>query len=179
MGGLFPYALCILCCLCALCGSASASGEEIARLKARVEQLGAENKALRAEVTRLKDELYKVPGGKSDEARLATDVRRLAELQKALQKNPGDPKFREEAEELAKRVAPRHPGKLVWEVLRTTGVLKEGMSLKEAEKLLGPATAKSDREVEWYFNPNHRHVAPNLTASVTRAGLSGWKIDMR
>src|SRR4051794_17709870 len=173
------HAFCLLAFLSVPYGGLAAADEDVARLKARVEKLEAENKALRAEVVRLKDE-YKVPGGKSDEARLATDFRRLVELDQALRKAPADSKVRQEAAELAKRLAKLQPGKVVWQVLLNTGVLKDGMSVAEAEKLLGPATGKSDRHVEWYFNPGDKlHVAPNLTAKVTKDGLSGWKVDRR
>jgi predicted RNase H-like nuclease (RuvC/YqgF family) len=114
MRGLAPHVLCLLAWLSAPGSYLEAADEESARLKARVEQLEAENKALHAEIVRLRDELYKVPGGKSDEARLATDMRRLAEIDKALQKEPNDPKVREEAAELARRLAPLQPGKMVW-----------------------------------------------------------------
>ena len=77
MRGSLTHAFCLLSVLSVPYGRLAAADEDVARLKARVEQLEAENKALRAEGVRLKDELYKVPGGKSDEARLATDFRRL------------------------------------------------------------------------------------------------------
>jgi cell division septum initiation protein DivIVA len=173
------HAFCLFWLLCIPYGHLAAADENIAGLKARVEQLEAENKALRAEVVRLKDELYKVPGGKSDEARLATDFRRLVDLDQALRKEPADSKLRQEAAELAKRLAKLQPGKFVWQVLLNTGVVKDGMSVEEAEKVLGPATGTADRHVEWYFNPDHRHVAANLTAKVTMDGLSGWKIGGR
>src|SRR5436190_13987533 len=154
------HAFCLLSFLSVPYGRLATADEDVARLKARVEQLEAENKSLRAEVVRLKDELDKVPGGKSDEARLATDFRRLVELEQALRKEPADAKVRREAAELAKRLAKLKPGKVVWQVLLNTGVLKDGMSLEEAEKLLGPATGNPDRHVEWYFNPDGKlHVA--------------------
>jgi hypothetical protein len=162
------------------CCRLAAADEDVARLRARVEQLEAENKALRAEVVRLKDELYKVPGGKSDEARLATDLRLLAYLDRALGERPNDPGVRLDAAALATRLAPDLPGNpLVWRVLLKTGTLKDGMSLRDAEKLLGPPTEKSDELVGWYFNPRNRHVAPYLHARVTKDGLAEWKITKR
>jgi hypothetical protein len=51
--------------------------------------------------------------------------------------------------------------------------------LPDAEKLLGPPTEKSDRQVGWYFNPLNRHVAPYLCAEVTKEGLAEWKLSNR
>ncbi|MFL5244804.1 MAG: hypothetical protein ACJ8FY_22110 [Gemmataceae bacterium] len=184
------YAIGLFCLLGVPYGRLAIADESSASLKARVELLEAENKALRAEVNRLKEKLDKPAGAKPDEARLEADFRRLAELERALRKEPADTKLRQEASELAKNLAKHKPGKIVWQVLLTTGVLKDGMSIKEAEKLLGPATGTgdrhiepakgtTDRQIEWYFNPDNRHVAPNLTAKVTKDGLSGWQIGSR
>ena len=43
------------------------------------------------------------------------------------------------------------------------------------EKLLGPPTSKDDGQVEWYSNPQRRHVAPYLRATVTESGLKDWR----
>ena len=161
-------------------GRLVAADEDVARLKARVERLEAENKALRAEVVRLREELYKVPGGKSEGARLDTDLRLLAYLDKALGERPNDPGVRLDAAALATRLAPDLRGNpLVWQVLLKTGTLKDGMALRDAEKLLGPPTEKSAERVGWYFNPRNRHVAPYLHARVTKEGLAGWELNSR
>src|SRR4051794_16787525 len=81
-------------------------GDEVAKLRARVKELEAENRALRAEVTRLKDELYKIPGGKADKARLDTDLRLLTYLDKALSERPNDGAVQQDAAALATRLAP-------------------------------------------------------------------------
>lgn len=156
------------------------SRAEIAKLGAKVKELEAENQALRAEVVRLKDRQYKIPGGKADEARLDADLRLLEHLGKTLKEKPNDQAVRAEAAALATRLAPRLPGNLwIWWVLLTTRTLKDGLSLADAEKLLGPATGKSDKHVDWYFNPRNRHVAPCLSARVTKEGLVEWDLGMR
>jgi hypothetical protein len=173
--------------VCALLGLAVAvatcradEGSEAAKLRAKVKELEAENKALRAEVAQLKDELGKVPGGKSDKARLDTDLRLLSYLDKALDEKPNDGAVRQDAAALGARLAPDLPGNpLIWRVLLRTGTLKDGMSLPDAEKLLGPPTEKSDKQVGWYFNPQGRHVAPYLYAKVTKEGLAEWKLSSR
>ena len=161
------------------CRADEGGDPEITRLRAEVKELEADNKALRAEVARLKGEVSRVPGGKSEEARLATDVRLLTHLAGALEKEPKNPNLRLDTRALAERLAPRCPCRLVWEVLLKTDALKDGLSVREAEKLLGPATGKSDTHVEWYVNPEGRHVAPYLRAEVTKDGLAAWKLGNR
>jgi hypothetical protein len=157
-----------------------AADAEVAKLRARVKELEGENRALRDEVARLRGELDKVPGGKSAKARLDTDLRLLAYLDKALGEKPNDPSVRLDAAALATGLAPDRPGNsLVWQVLLKTDTLKDGMSLRDAEKLLGPPTEKSEEQVGWYFNPRNRHVAPYLHAEVTKDGLAGWKLTSR
>lgn len=63
---------------------------------------------------------------------------------------------------------------MVWEVLIKTRTLKDGMSLAEAEELLGPPARKSAKTVGWYFNPHGRHVAPYLHAKFWKDGLAEW-----
>jgi hypothetical protein len=113
----------------AACRADERSEDESAKLRARVKKLEAENKNLRAEVARLKDELFWVPGPK---------------------------------------------GKDGQDLLKTR-TLKDGMSLSAAMKLLGPPTAMSDKHVEWYFNPRGLHVAPFVSAKMTKEGLTEWK----
>ncbi|MBI1914575.1 MAG: hypothetical protein HYS12_07530 [Planctomycetes bacterium] len=179
MRSLLPYMAGLILFVCSPQGRLAASDDETANLKLRVQQLEAEVKALREELARLKGELHNVPGGKSEEARLATDVRLLMHLAKALEKEPKNLDLRLDTAALAKRVAPRRPCRLVWEVLLKTDTLKDGLSLQEAEKLLGPPTDKSDSHVGWYFNPDNRHVAPYLRAKDTKEGLAEWKIVNR
>ena len=151
---------------------------ELAKLREWVKALEAENAALRADVARLKGEGQ--PAAKADEAARQAGLRRLRELDRALAEKPGDPAVRKEAGGLAAKLAPDLPGnRLVWSVLLKAGVLKDGMGLKEAERLLGPPTDKSGTVVGWYFNPAGRHVAPYLHARVTEDGLTGWKLSNR
>jgi len=147
---------------------------ELPKLRDRVNALEAENAALRAEVARLKGP----PAKEADEAHQA-GPRKLSELERALSKSD-DPAVRKEAGDLAAKLAPDLPGnRLVWGVLLKAGVLKDGMALKDAEKLLGPPTDKSGKVVGWYFNPTNRHVAPYLHAQPTEEGLMGWKLTSR
>jgi hypothetical protein len=117
----------------ATCRADDGSEGEIAKLRAKVKQLETENKNLRAEVARLKDELYWVP----------------------------EPKAKD-GHKLPKTLA-----------------LKDGMSLSAAMKLLGPPTTLTDKYVEWYSNPRGQHVAPYVTAKVTKEGLKEWKFGNR
>jgi hypothetical protein len=162
------------------CRADEGSEAEIAKLRAQVKALQAENQTLRGEILRLKNELDKVPGGKADKARLDTDLRLLGLVEKALNEKPNDDAVRADAAALAIRLAPDLPGNpLIWRVLLKTRTLKDGLSLVDAEKLLGPPTDKSDRQVGWYFNPHDRHVAPYLSAKVTNQGLAEWKLSNR
>jgi ankyrin repeat protein len=155
--------------------------DDPAGVRAKLAAAEAENRALRTEVARLKDELHKVPGGVAQEARLDTDLRLLSHLDRALGEHPEDRSIRADAAALAARLAPDRPGnRLVWGVLLKTGVLKDGMATRDAEKLLGPPTERSAEHAGWNFNPDHRrHVAPYLHARLTKDGLSGWKLDSR
>ena len=127
-----------------------------------------------------KDQLAKVPGGKADKARRDTDLRLLSYLDKALNEKPNDGAVQQDAAALATRLAPDLPGNpLIWQVLLKTRTLKDGLSLPDAEKLLGLPTEKSDKQVGWYFNPLNRHVAPYLNAKVTKEGLAEWKLTNR
>ncbi len=164
----------------AACQADEGTGAETAQLRAKVKELETENKALRAEVARLKDQAGKAPGQKPDKARLDTDVRLLLLLDKALTEKPNDQTLQQDAAALATRLAPDLPGNpLIWRVLLKTRTLTDGMSLAGAEKLLGPPTEKSDKDVGWYFNPYGLHVAPYLHAKVTKEGLAEWKINNR
>jgi hypothetical protein len=155
-----------------------ADDADVARLKERVKALEAENAALKAEVARLKH-TAKVTAAEADPAHQA-GLRKLLELEKALGENSDDAAVREEAADLAAKLAPDLPGnRLVWGMLIKARVLTDGMTLKDAEKLLGPPTEKSGKVVGWYFNPAHAHVAPYLHAQPTEDGLVGWKLNSR
>jgi hypothetical protein len=155
-------------------GVGRAGDTDLAKLRERIKALEAENAALRAEVARLKGP----PAKEADEAHQA-GLRKLSELERALAKSD-DPAVRKEAGDLAAKLAPDLPGnRLVWGVLIKAGVLKDGMTLKDAEKLLGPPTDTSGTVVGWYFNPTNRHVAPYLHAQSTEDGLVGWKLTSR
>jgi hypothetical protein len=154
-----------------LAGIAGADDPEVARLKARVEQLEAENKSLR-------EALKGDADARAELTRLALDIRMLHRLQAAMIEKPNDYVLKTDAADLAKRIAPHSKGnRTVWQVLLDTKVLEDGMTVERAEKLLGPATEKSPERLGWYFNPNHqRHVAPYLGARITEKGLVGWKL---
>lgn len=154
--------------------------EEVAKLRARVRALEAENAALKAEVARLKGQAAR-PTGKADTPEVQAGLRRLLELERALAEKPDAADVRKEAAGLAAKLAPDLPGnRLVWGMLVKAGVLKDGMTLKDAERLLGPPTDHSGTAVGWYHNPGHRlHVAPYLHARVTGDGLTDWKLNSR
>ncbi|MCY2967133.1 MAG: hypothetical protein NT069_26430, partial [Planctomycetota bacterium] len=108
---------------------------------------------------------------------LDADLRALLSLAENLTAKPDDLTARQDAAVLAIRLVPHLPGnRVVWEVLIKTRTLKDGMSLAEAEELLGPPTRMSDKFVGWYFNPNGKHVAPYLHAKVWQDGLAEWKL---
>ncbi len=109
---------------------------------------------------------------------LNADLRKLSPLAAILNEKPDDPTARQDAVALAIRLAPHLPGnRMVWEVLIKTRTLKDGMSLPEAEELLGPPARKSDKFVVWYPNPDSKHVAPcPLRAKVLMDGLAEWTL---
>jgi hypothetical protein len=149
----------------ALAGSARADDPEVARLQARVERLEAENKALR-------EALKGDADARAEVTRLALEIRLLHRLQAAMREKPDDSVLRTDAVDLARRIAPHSKGnRVVWQVLLETKALEDGMTVEQAEKLLGPATEKSPDRLGWYDNPDHRrHVAPYLGARVTEKG---------
>ncbi|KAJ3060656.1 hypothetical protein HK102_009410, partial [Quaeritorhiza haematococci] len=88
----------------------------------------------------------------SRQARLALDVRLLHHREQVLREKSDDRAIRSDAGELAKRIAPQFPGnRLVWEVLLETQVLEDGMTVEQAEKVLGPATDTTPERIGWYF----------------------------
>ncbi|MFN0125707.1 MAG: hypothetical protein ACKV19_03350 [Verrucomicrobiales bacterium] len=126
----------------------------------------------------LKKQAAKVP--RPSQEQLFADRRKLVSLAKVLEEKPDDPTAQQNAAAEAIRLAPHMPGdRLVWDVLLKTRTLKDGMSLAEAEELLGPPARMSDNSVGWYFNPQSRHVAPYLHAKVFWNGLGEWEITRR
>jgi hypothetical protein len=160
-------------------GRADDADAEVAKLRDRIKALEAENAALKAEVARLKGQPAK-PAVKADTAEVQAGLRRLLKLEKALAEKPDDAAVRKEAAGLAAKLAPEVPGnRLVWGMLLKSGVLKDGMLLKDAEKLLGPPTDNTGETVGWYFNSTGAHVAPFLHDRLTEDGLSDWKLNSR
>ena len=109
---------------------------------------------------------------------LDADLRKLLPLAEILNEKPDDPTARQDAAAVAIRIAPHMQGnRIVWAVLIKTRTLKDGMSLAEAEELLGPPARKSDKSVGWYHNPQSAHVAPYLRANVWKDGLAEWTLN--
>ncbi len=108
---------------------------------------------------------------------LDADLRKLSPLAGILNEKPDDPTARQDAAALAVRLAPHLPkNRMVWEVLIKTRTLKDGMSLKEAEELLGPPARRSDKFVGWYAHPDSEHVTLYLRANVQEDGLAEWTL---
>ena len=104
-------------------------------------------------------------------------LRKLSPLVAILNEKPDDPTARQDAAALPVRLAPHRPGnRMVWEVLIKTRSLKDGMSLKEAEELLGPPARRSDKFVGWYAHPDSKHVTLYLCANVQKEGLAEWTL---
>src|SRR5690349_23963680 len=82
-----------------LAGIAGADDPEVARLKARVEQLEAENKALR-------EALKGDADARAEFTRLALDLRMLNRLHTAMVEKPDDSVLKTDAADLARRIAP-------------------------------------------------------------------------
>lgn len=118
---------------------------------------------------------------KPTEEQLASDRKKLVSLVQALEQSPHDPTPRKELAVLARRLAPHlHGDHFVWKALVQTRTLKDGMSLAEAEELLGPPSDKSERAVFWYIDaPRRPHVAPCLHATIWDDGLAEWSITRR
>ena len=94
-----------------LVGIAGADDPEIARLKAQVERLEAENKALKSDAE-----------ARVGLARLGLDVRLLHRLQEAMREKPDDRSLRTDAADLARRIAPHAKGnRTVWQAARYEG----------------------------------------------------------
>jgi hypothetical protein len=111
---------------------------------------------------------------------LDADLSKLLPLAKILEEKPDDPTAQQDAAAVAIRLAPHIQGnRIVWDVLIKTRTLKDGMSLAEAEELLGPPARKDGKYVGWYSNPQSKHVAPYLHATVWKDGLAEWKITNR
>src|SRR5262249_58386242 len=118
----------------------------VGRRTAEVERLQSENKALKSDAE-----------ARVQLARLGLDVRLLHHLQEAMRDKPDDRSLRTDAAVLARRIAPHAQGnRTVWQALLDTKGLEDGMTVEQAEKLLGPATEKSAERGGWEFHPDHR-----------------------
>ena len=170
------FGLCLLLAIAAANVSADEPQTETERWRKIVQQLQTENRALRQEVLNLKEaQVFAI--GNDTRKRLVRDSERLEVVRKALKNDPTDAKMRKEAEYLGRRLAQSRifatPG---WFALLEIGALKDGLSIEDAESLLGPATDENDAMAIWYFNPLGRHVAPALWAKKRADGLILWKI---
>ena len=76
---------------------------------------------------------------------------------------PKQPESSPEQSEIWNHNSPHNP-KL--KELIDSGTLYNGMTIKEAEAILGPATEKTNSLIEWYHNPYGYHVAPYLRAEL-------------
>jgi hypothetical protein len=63
--------------------------------------------------------------------------------------------------------------------LITSGVLHDGMTRSEAIRIMGGPTSETDRELVWYYNPDHLwHVAAGFRARKGDDGLLyNWRTD--
>ena len=100
----------------------------------------------------------------------------LLEMKSDVTHKPGPGEFSKRGitKELAVRLATKRPNNnYIWWVLTETNALSDGMSLAEAEEILGPATDVSDSEfVYWYDNAVND---PNkLRASRNQDELEHW-----
>lgn len=71
--------------------------------------------------------------------------------------------------------------KEAWDILIQLGVLKVGMTVEEAEKILGPRFRKKDGDlgdgwIRWYLD-TPRHVNPNLNAEVKDGKILSFRIS--
>ena len=141
---------------------------KIATLQSMVANLAAENRTLREELWQAKYVLRQ------------TRFHLLHALHGYFDGAPINQSKVADAASLALKLASTERGnKLIWEILVQAKVLKDGMTLADAEKLLGPPTKKTDAHVEWYFNDAGRHVAPCLSAKKTDNGLESWRLGNR
>lgn len=130
-----------------LAGVGGADDPEVARLKARVERLEAENKSLR-------EALKGDADTRAEFTRLAHDIRMLHRLQAAMIEKPNDYVLKSDAADLARRIAPHSKGnRTVWQVLLDTKVLEDGMTVERAEELLGPRNREVARAARLVLQP--------------------------
>ena len=177
---------CLFLSLCLLFGSAALNlraddepKNELERLQTKVQRLEIENKQLQAEVNRWREQALN-PRRPESGKRLVRDMDRLEVVRKELKAKPNDPKLIKEATFLGRRLAQSSPfPSRGWETLLEIGALKDGLTIEDAEGLLGPATSENEGWVDWYYNPMGRHVAPSLSATVGKSGLTQWKLDRR
>jgi len=96
---------------------------------------------------------------------------------KRVQEEPANEELRSKTVDFARMLAsPQAPPKLAWEILIREGVLKDGMTLLEADRILGNPTKTTETGSWWYFNFRGQHVFPGLEATVSDGRLSGWRI---
>lgn len=105
----------------------------------------------------------------SDEAILENSWKRL-------QEEPGNEELRRKTVDFAQMLAsPKAPPKLAWDILIQEGVLKNGKTHVEADRILGRPTGYTENEVIWYFNFRGMHVFEGLKATVSKGRLSNWR----
>ncbi|HNQ22585.1 MAG TPA: hypothetical protein PKK06_05765 [Phycisphaerae bacterium] len=67
---------------------------------------------------------------------------------------------------------------LAWDILLRSGRLHDGITLAQAEQILGPPTERRDDSVDWYAN-SPRHVNPKLWARLREDQLYDWTNSLR
>ncbi len=117
----------------------------------------------------------------SQKQRRESDILLLVYLDRQIEAKTADDSMTRNARRVAKRLAPTEKGnRLVWRVLISTRTLHDGLSLAEAKHLLGPPTNQTSSTVGWYFNPNNRHVAPFLRATIDEnKATHSWRTGNR
>lgn len=95
----------------------------------------------------------------------------------ALKKTSDDKELKQHTLELALALAqPQPPSPRAWQFMIDQGVLKDGISLEDAHRLLGRPTSRQDGEVRWYFNFRGMHVFPGLRATEDNGKLKDWEV---
>lgn len=141
---------------------------EITTLQKKLTKLECENAKLREELKLARHR------------QLQADMQLLVYLEGHLDGALANVGKSKQAMRLAVRLAPTQQNNgFIWRILFKTKVLKDGMSLSDVKKLIGPPTTSADSHVDWYFNPSSRHVAPYLRAAVTKDGLADWQYGKR
>jgi hypothetical protein len=95
-----------------------------------------------------------------------------------LKEHPDDKELKHQTVQFAKAlVRPQAPPPLAWQILIEQGVLKDGMSMKEARRVLGRPTYDKEGHVRWYFNFHGMHVYPGLGAELQDGALKNWTLS--